>query len=134
MSLLMLTWITCISGFLHCIPGFLHCTFWKSHLSRELRSTPWGGLSRQIIPKSYNKFVYCVLLIYLFIYLLNHLLMSVWTYRYPFYTLGYKPIVFYYSSYSSLGSNYFWVLYDYFLTSWPCKIFQAHLICSLPWS
>lgn len=70
--------------------------------------------------------------IHLFIYLFNHLLISVWAHGYLFYSLGCHPIV----SFIYPHSSYSALVFEHFFTLWHSKMLQDHHVFSLPlpWS
>lgn len=94
----------------------------------------------------YRKFASSPLLIYL----LNHLLISVWTHGYLFNSLGYNPIIFYLSCCSNNFRFGHWELFQlslvslgmfpklcvffffHFLTYWHYQMLQSNLIYFLP--
>lgn len=125
---------------------FLRCTLEENHCAQlilkgwELCSTSLRG---QYLHKLFGIFL-CVWFVFLLVYLFSHLFISVWTQGYLFYTFGHNPIPHYLFCWLNClrfghWSSFSWLLCPFdippvfyfgkhFLSSWRCKVFQAHLV------
>lgn len=81
-----------------------------------------GNIYVDYLDSSVTEICLCSL-IYLFIYLFNHLFITVWTHGHLFYSLGYNPILHYFVIWLKLFSFGHWDLSAWFL----CPFDMLHL-------